>query len=135
MADVGVANSCRRRDGCYASAQSGENRSVPPDPEALARSQIDQLLTLAGLVIRDVALADIHAARGVALREYPLPGFGFADHLLYVAGKAAGVIDVKKQGGTLTGVEVQSARYTKGLPASMRACHPERSVIECLTAP
>jgi type I restriction enzyme R subunit len=55
----------------------------------------------------------------VAIREFPLnPGHGFADYLLYVDGKAAGVIEAKKQGATLTGVEVQSARYTQGLPAS-----------------
>jgi type I restriction enzyme R subunit len=40
----------------------------------------------------------------VAIREFPLnPGFGVADYLLYVNGKAAGVIEAKKQGTTLTG--------------------------------
>ena len=55
--------------------------------------------------------ANIHAARGVALREFPLnTGFGFANYLLYVDGKAAGVVEAKKEGTTLTGVEVQSIR-------------------------
>ena len=66
--------------------------------------------------------ANIHAARGVALCEFPLnTGYGFADYLLYIDGKAAGVIEAKKVGATLTGVEVQSARYAQGLPASLPA--------------
>jgi type I restriction enzyme R subunit len=69
-----------------------------------------------------MAQANIHAARGVALREFPLEaGYGFADYLLYVDGKAAGVIEAKKQGATLTGVEAQSARYAQGLPATLPA--------------
>jgi type I restriction enzyme, R subunit len=66
--------------------------------------------------------ANIHAARGLAVREFPLkPGYGFADYLLYLDGKAAGVIEAKKQGVTLTGVEIQSDKYTKGLPAGLPA--------------
>lgn len=73
----------------------------------------------------DTRDADIHAARGVALREFPLPGHGFADYLLYVDGKAAGVVEAKKAGITLTGVETQSAKYTKGLPPGLPAwAHP-----------
>jgi len=44
-------------------------------------------------------------------------GHGFSDYLLYLDGKAAGVIEAKKAGATLTGVELQSARYAQGLPA------------------
>ncbi len=40
---------------------------------------------------------------------------GFADYLLYVAGKAVGVIEAKPEGHTLTGVEIQSAKYTLGV--------------------
>jgi type I restriction enzyme R subunit len=69
-----------------------------------------------------MADANIHAAQGVAIREFPLAtGYGFADYLLYVNGKAAGVIEAKKEGSTLTGVEVQSARYAQGLPATLPA--------------
>ena len=65
----------------------------------------------------DASAANIHAARGVAIREFPLKsGHGFADYLLYVDGKAAGVIEAKKEGVTLTGVETQSDKYKKGLP-------------------
>jgi type I restriction enzyme R subunit len=76
----------------------------------------------AGWHVCNVADANIHAARGVAIREFPLnPGHGFADYLLYIDAKAAGVIEAKKAGATLTGVEVQSARYAQGLPASLPA--------------
>lgn len=49
------------------------------------------------------------------------PGYGKADYLLYLDGKAAGVIEAKKEGATLTGVEIQSARYAQGLPATLPA--------------
>lgn len=102
-------------------------------PEERARSAIDVLLAAAGWAVQDFKQADLHAARGVAIREFPLksplpPGEGqavtdsaFADYLLYVDGKAAGVIEAKKQGATLTGVEIQSAKYAQGLPASLPA--------------
>lgn len=91
-------------------------------PEAKARTSIDALLAAAGWHVCDKGQANIHATRGVAIREFPLnPGYGFADYLLYIDGKAAGVIEAKKEGTTLTGVEVQSARYAQGLPASLPA--------------
>ena len=84
--------------------------------ESQARENIDHLLTQSGWHVCDADKANIHAALGVAIREFPLPGYGFADYLLYVDGKAAGVIEAKKEGVTLTGVETQSDKYTKGLP-------------------
>lgn len=91
-------------------------------PEELARQNIDKLLIAAGWHICNVADANIHAADGVAIREFPLNfGHGFADYLLYVKGKACGVIEAKKEGVTLKGVEVQSERYAQGLPAGLPA--------------
>ena len=91
-------------------------------PEQQARAEIDRLLTAAGWVVQDFKASDLHAARGVALREFELnPGHGTADYLLYVDGKAAGIVEARKQGATLTGVEVQSGRYAQGLPASLPA--------------
>ncbi len=87
--------------------------------ESQARENIDHLLTQAGWHVCDASAANIHAAQGVAIREFPLPGHGFADYLLYVGGKAAGVIEAKKEGVTLTGVETQSDKYTKGLPEGL----------------
>ena len=64
-------------------------------PEEEARKRIDALLLAAGWLVCDAAAANIRAARGVAIREFPLPGHGFADHLLYLDGKAGGVIEAK----------------------------------------
>jgi type I restriction enzyme R subunit len=90
--------------------------------EQAARQTIDKLLAQAGWAVQDFKQADIHAARGVAIREFVLnEGHGFADYLLYVDGKAAGVIEAKKEGATLTGVEIQSARYAQGLPGTLPA--------------
>jgi type I restriction enzyme R subunit len=93
---------------------------MPAEHEA--RAEIDKLLSLAGWRVANVENADIHANRGVAIREFPLKtGHGFADYLLYVDGKACGVIEAKKQGTTLTGVEIQSSRYAQGLPTTLPA--------------
>ncbi|GIL03543.1 MAG: type III restriction endonuclease subunit R [Betaproteobacteria bacterium] len=102
-------------------------------PEEQARSAIDALLAAAGSSVQDFKQANIHAARGVAIREFPLVSpspasagegrgeGGFADYLLYLDGKAAGVIEAKKAGATLTGVEIQSAKYAQGLPTTLPA--------------
>jgi len=63
-------------------------------PEQKGREQIDRLLKAAGWYVCDASAAHIHAARGVAIREFPLKsGHGLVDYLLYVDGKAAGVIE------------------------------------------
>jgi type I restriction enzyme R subunit len=68
--------------------------------EQRARANIDKLLEQAGWSVQDLKAANLLAARGVALREFELnPGHGTADYLLYVDGKAAGVIEAKKEGG------------------------------------
>lgn len=91
-------------------------------PEQKAREKIDALLSQTGWKIQDVKEANIYAGRGVAIREFPLKaGHGLADYLLYVDGRAVGVIEAKKAGTTLTGVEIQSDKYLKGLPDSIPA--------------
>src|SRR5574341_941690 len=91
-------------------------------PEDQAREQIDRMLQGAGWAVQDAAKANIHASRGVGLRECPLKaGHGEADYILYVDGAAAGVIEAKKVGTTLTGVEIQSAKYSEGLPGHLPA--------------
>ncbi len=95
---------------------------IMAQPEQQAREDIDRLLVAAGWRVFDIAQANIHAARGVALREFSLEsGYGFADYLLYLDGKAAGIIEAKKQGATLTGVKAQSGKYAQGLPAALPA--------------
>ena len=71
---------------------------------------------------------NIHAGRGVAVREFPLKWTegekdrsGFADYLLYADGEAVGVIEAKPAGHTLQGVVVQSKRYTEGLDQQVPA--------------
>jgi type I restriction enzyme, R subunit len=65
---------------------------MPRSPEPQAREEIDRLLIAADWHVCGVTSADIHAARGVALREFKLADdFGFADCMLYVKAKAAGV--------------------------------------------
>jgi type I site-specific restriction endonuclease len=49
-----------------------------PTPEQQARTTIDQLLTDAGWQVQDRAALNLSAARGVAVREFPLQT-GFAD--------------------------------------------------------
>ena len=93
-----------------------------PQKEQQARATIDQLLEQAGWYLCDVNEANIHFHRGVAVREFPLQsGNGFADYLLYVDGSAAGIIEAKKEGHTLSGVETQADKYAQGLPAALPA--------------
>src|SRR5580704_10183987 len=91
-------------------------------PEDRARAEIDRLLTAAGWLIQNRKDADITAGRGVAIREFPLKsGHGFADYLLYIDGAAGGVVEAKKAGLPLIGVEIQTSKYSEGLPADLPA--------------
>jgi type I restriction enzyme R subunit len=93
-----------------------------PQPEKAARESIDKLLTQAGWVVCDASHVNLSGSRGIAVREFPLKsGHGYADYLLYVDGKAAGVIEAKPEGATLSGVEIQSAKYSTGLPENLPA--------------
>lgn len=59
-----------------------------------ARETIDKLLTQASWLVCDASQVNIHAACSIAIREFPLKsGHGFADYLLYIDGKAAGIIE------------------------------------------
>ncbi|MDL1980623.1 MAG: hypothetical protein LWX02_03945 [Deltaproteobacteria bacterium] len=74
-------------------------------PEQEARETIDRMLDRSGWDVQHLKAANIHANNGVAIREFLLKsGHGSADYLLYVDGQAAGVIEAKKKGTTLTGV-------------------------------
>ncbi|HET7460020.1 MAG TPA: type I restriction-modification enzyme R subunit C-terminal domain-containing protein [Longimicrobium sp.] len=63
---------------------------------------------------------DLSAGPGVAVREFPL-AHGTADYLLYVNRRAVGVVEAKAEGSTLTGVEIQTAKYGEGVPANVPA--------------
>ena len=61
-------------------------------PEDQARENIARMLADVGWEVRNLSQAHISAARGLAIRNFPLKtGHGFADYLLYVNGSAAGV--------------------------------------------
>jgi type I restriction enzyme R subunit len=57
------------------------------------------------------------------VREYPLPA-GPCDYLLFVDRKAAGVVEAKPEGTTLTGVAEQAETYMQALPAHLPAFAP-----------
>ncbi len=91
-------------------------------PEEAARREIDKKLEEAGWQVQRRRQVNIHAARGVAVCEFPLQrGHGYADYLLYLNGKAVGAVEAKKKGDTLTGVEVQTEKYSVGLPHDVPA--------------
>src|SRR5512147_2372036 len=89
-----------------------------PTPEELARVNIDKLLTACGWVIQDMVGLNRYAGLGVAVREFPLET-GEADYLLFVDGKAVGVVEAKPEGTTLSGVAEQAGSYVVGLPANI----------------
>lgn len=95
---------------------------MPLTPEQRAREKIDRGLAAAGWSVQDHRDMDIHASSGVVVREYPLKWnedgkkkSGFADYLLYLDGRAIGVLEAKPAGHTLQGVILQSKKYTEGL--------------------
>ena len=91
-------------------------------PEQLARANIDRLLEQAGWAVQEAKSLNPYAGSGVAAREFALEsGHGSADYLLYVNRKAVGVIEAKPEGHTLAGVEVQSDKYSTGLPDTLPA--------------
>ena len=81
---------------------------MPLTPEQLAREAHRRAARSAGWVIQDIADFNRNAAEGVAVREFVLPT-GPCDYLLFVGGKAAGVIEAKKAGVTLSGVAEQAS--------------------------
>jgi type I restriction enzyme R subunit len=89
-------------------------------PEQQARVIIDKMLTDAGWLVQDRRELNLHAGRGVAVREFPL-STGPVDYLLMVDQRPVGVLEAKPEGHTLSGVEGQAERYSAGLPATLVA--------------
>ena len=84
-------------------------------PEELARQNIDRMLEDAGWSVQDMKDLDFKASRGIAVREFALKK-GFADYMLFVNRHAVGVVEAKKEGTSLGGVDTQSGKYLDGLP-------------------
>ena len=89
-------------------------------PEHEARQHIDADLVEAGWLVQDRADMNLAAGPGVAVREFKMAsGHGFADYLLFVQGKAVGVLEAKPSGYALGSVELQADKYATGLPAGL----------------
>lgn len=82
------------------------------DPEAKARIIIDNKLKLSGWLVQDMKEANVSAAFGVSIREFPTSS-GEVDYALFVDGIPVGVIEAKRSelGENITTVESQSFRY------------------------
>ena len=89
-------------------------RRRPPRNEVQSRRIIDKQLSDAGWAVQDYADMNPMAGVGVAIREFPV-ATGFADYILYVDGRIVGVIEAKREGTLLIGVEQQTRKYAEGL--------------------
>ena len=89
-------------------------------PEEKARIEIDAMLEEAGWVVQDRSGLNIRASLGVAIREFVMKDNGESDYLLFVGGKAIGVLEAKKADLSLSGVENQSQGYACNLPEGVR---------------
>ncbi|MBW2981749.1 DEAD/DEAH box helicase family protein [Candidatus Woesearchaeota archaeon] len=85
-------------------------------PEDKARHEkINPSLKKAGWEIQHFKNANIYGSKGVAVEFFPI-GREEADYVLFVNGKACGIIEAKKEGVTLVGKEIQSNKYARGFP-------------------
>ncbi|MEO6627736.1 MAG: DEAD/DEAH box helicase family protein, partial [Aquihabitans sp.] len=89
-------------------------------PEQRARVRIDGMLAAAGWVVQDYKTVNLYAGTGVAVREL-VTNAGPADYVLFVNRQAVGVIEAKKKGTTLSGVEWQTVKYQANLPDALPA--------------
>lgn len=76
-------------------------------PEERARKNIDSMLIDAGWSVQNMDEFDFGASIGVAIREFSV-GRDAADYLLFLDGKAAGVVEAKPEGTTLGGVSLRA---------------------------
>src|SRR5258706_15651735 len=96
----------------------GGNASVRPKNEA--RANTARQLEAAGWLVQDHKQMNLTAGSAIAVREFPLDT-GPVDYLLYAGGKVIGLVEAKPEGHTLKGVEIQSRKYTLGVPAHLPA--------------
>jgi type I restriction enzyme, R subunit len=65
-------------------------------PEARARVDIDRMLEAAGWAVQGASAVNLSASHGVAVREFVMKKpHGRADYLLFLDGRAVGVIEAK----------------------------------------
>lgn len=78
--------------------------------ELQSRKEIDKKLQQAGWAIQDKTKLNLFEKLGVAVREMDTDT-GPADYMLFIDGKACGIIEAKREGTSLGGVAEQSGRY------------------------
>lgn len=83
-------------------------------PEQEARQLIDEKLVAAGWLVQNYDAMNLFAGLGVAVCEFHTES-GPADYVLFVDGKAVGIIEAKKVGTTLSGIAEQSSGYAASL--------------------
>ena len=100
------------------------NRPYTNLDEAQTRERIDGRLEQAGWVIQDSKAINFtageHGVNGIAVREYQT-NTGPADYMLFIKGRACGIIEAKREGTNLGIVDGQSSRY-----AYSKLAHTER---------
>ncbi len=90
--------------------------------EQIARDTIDAKLRQAGWLVQNYGEHNIAQGLGVAITEFTANGGKIRiDYLLYVDKKVVGIIEAKPDGTTLAGVEIQTEKYTSGLPNELPA--------------
>ncbi|MCB1053637.1 MAG: restriction endonuclease subunit R, partial [Acidobacteria bacterium] len=86
----------------------------PDKNEIQTRAEIDRQLQAAGWTLQDRARLDLSAGQpdtnGIAVREMDTRT-GPADYMLFIQGKACGIIEAKREGTPLGLVAEQSDRY------------------------
>lgn len=100
-------------------------------PEQRARDLIDQKLISSGWVVQDKKRINFSAGLGVAVREYQT-AVGPADYVLFIEGKAVGIIEAKPDdwGQNITVVEEQSAGYASSTLKYVNNTQPLRFTYE-----
>ncbi|KXJ50604.1 MAG: restriction endonuclease subunit R [Colwellia sp. Phe_37] len=92
--------------------------------EAESRQYIDKQLLACGWIIQDKDRLNLFASLGVAVREMDT-STGPADYMLFIDGKACGIIEAKREGKSLGGVAEQSARYAVSKTKDIQRWVPE----------
>lgn len=84
------------------------------NPEQIDRDLIDAQLEACGWVIQSKNRLNLHASKGVAVREYQTD-IGPADYVLFVAGKPVGIVEAKRkeEGQQVSVHEIQVENYAK----------------------
>jgi type I site-specific restriction endonuclease len=89
------------------------------NPEQHARRTIDAALVAAGWAVQDRKDMNLAAAAGVAVREFQT-GAGPADYLLFLGNLLVGVVEAKRAGVALSGVEAQTRDYAAKAPKPLQ---------------